>query len=200
MLGGVDARLCMVVILGLGLACRESSRAVRPDDPTPKVDAGKPKPPPVERLPRRHRAEAAACSRVDVPTVTHGKMALGAACASAADCGPSSRCVGGRCRKDDCYEDPDCGAGSACACDPLGAGHRCVTAACRVDADCGGRGCSPTFDFECGAYHGVVGFQCHTSTDACVDDEDCKRTGGGTYCAHEPKSGRWVCGSAMCKG
>lgn len=191
----------LAVALGLVvLGCRDESRAVRPDEAkAPKVDA---KPAKVEpaRVPKHHRAEAAACPRKDAPVAPFGKKAGGPPCSSAADCSASSRCVAGRCRHDDCYEDPDCGPGSACACDPLGQGHRCVTAGCRVDSDCAGGACSPTFDFVCGAYHGVIGFQCHSPADACVDDQDCVASDAGSYCAHEPKSGRWVCGNALCKG
>lgn len=194
------------------VACRGEERPLRPDDVPSKAPKKVEPPKSPVRLPKQHRASAEACPRLDVAAATapFGKMAPGPACATAKDCPTWSRCVRGRCHTDDCYEDTDCGPSAVCACEPakpvganFGRGHRCVKSACRLDADCGpGGACSPTFDFDCGSYHGVVGYQCHTAKDACTDDVECQEDGGTpyAYCGFEPKSGRWTCGQANCKG
>ncbi len=164
----------------------------------PKVDE-KPSVPP-----KKHRANAAACATEDAPstTATYGRPGAGPACTTKADCKPSSRCVGGHCRTDECQQDGDCKGTAVCACDPMNQGHRCLESDCRVDADCGpGKFCSPSFGLDCGAYHGVLSYRCHTKDDVCRDDEDCQKNGATyAYCAFEPKSGHWVCGHSMCKG
>lgn len=193
-------------------ACRGEGPTAIADDPTktkPKApskptteDAASPAPRKAD-APKRHRAVAVACSRLDgAPVVGHAKMAPGPPCATGKDCGPSSRCVYGHCRKDDCYADADCKAGEVCGCDPLDRGHRCLPSGCRVDADCGPGGwCSPTFGLQCGSFHGVIGHQCHTAKDECLDDDECKKPGSSYgYCAFEPKSGRFICGTSECDG
>ncbi len=203
-------RAWLTAVVLSAVACRGEERPLRPDDVPTKAPKKVETPKSPRRLPKQHRASAEACPRVDVAAATapFGKMGPGPACTTAKDCGPSSRCVRGHCHTDDCYEDTDCGPSAVCACEGatgggVGPGHRCVKSGCRLDADCGAAGaCSPTFDFDCGSYHGVVGYQCHATDDVCTDDSDCQGDGGVpyAYCAFEPKSGHWVCGHASCKG
>ena len=136
-------------------------------------------------------------------------------CRAHADCtdGENGRCVGNGhdgwgCTYDSCFVDSDC-AGDAttariCACE---GGSRsdnnvCLAGNCRVDADCGSAGyCSPSFG-DCGNYFGVAGYYCHTSSDECVDDADCKADGTHPmgYCAFKPTVGRWQCSNLNCVG
>ncbi|HEY2902752.1 MAG TPA: hypothetical protein VGL59_19380, partial [Polyangia bacterium] len=69
-----------------------------------------------------------------------------------------------------------------------------------VDADCGGNGyCSPTVDFGCGQFIGVVGYYCHTGEDTCTNDADCTNSGGGD-CRYNPAVGNWSCVKSVCAG
>lgn len=127
-------------------------------------------------------------------------------CMLDSDCteGLNGRCVFGRfamCSYDECFDDNDCPNDTLCQCgSPDGLGNRCMTAGCRTDADCPGSWCSPTFG-SCGAYGGIIAYQCHTPRDECLDDSDC---GGGrqsqSYCAFDPTAGHWVCDDAFCVG
>lgn len=190
-----------VVLLAAGCRGEESVTAV-PEKAKEKAKKPPKKAPEKLLEPRKHRATAEACSRVDGPaTATHAKHAPGTPCLTATDCGFLSRCVGGHCRTDQCYTDSDCKSElSVCACDPMDHGHRCLPSDCQVDADCGPGGfCSPSFGLHCGSYHGVLSYHCHTPKDDCLDDSDCKKSGYG-YCAFESKSGHWICGKQECDG
>lgn len=157
--------------------------------------------------PKQHRATAAKCSKTTT-TVTHEKRHIpqGKACTTNADCTEqkNGRCnASGHCAFDECYEDADCNGGKrVCVCREEGSlGYRCMNEGnCTVDADCAGQFCSPSFDNTCGAYHGVIGWFCHTKKDECIDDDDCKKDGDYAYCAYMPETGHWACGHAMCKG
>ncbi len=201
------------LLLFLALSCRgPSDDAVATKDETKLTK----KPPKIEKKlkePLRHRATPVACPTGDVtkPVVTHAKMSPGRVCKSAADCGPSARCVTGYCHDDQCYQDSDCVAWlaaqkvpgkSVCECDPMGHGHRCLVSDCKTDGDCGPGGfCSPSFGLSCGSYHGVLSYHCHTQKDDCLNDDDCKKDGSSYgYCAFEPKSGHWICGYGECDG
>ncbi len=47
----------------------------------------------------------------------------------------------------------------------------------------------------------MIGHQCHTAKDECLDDDECKKPGSSYgYCAFEPKSGRFICGTSECDG
>jgi hypothetical protein len=83
-------------------------------------------------------------------------------------------------------------------------GNVCVPANCRVDADCGAGGsCSPTASTS-GPFYGIVGYYCHTCSDACTNDDDCADAGvscfGGPYCVRDPAVGHWVCGTSCSAG
>ena len=190
----------MTLLFLFALSCRGPT-----DDAVATTDKTKPpKKPKVEKqgeAPKEHRATATRCSSDDVPT-TPTKMSAGTPCKTRADCKASARCVSGYCRNDSCHEDSDCKGKAVCACDPMGRGHRCLESDCRVDADCGPGGfCSPSFGLACGSYHGVLSYHCHTKDDDCVNDEDCRKKGATYgYCAFEPKSGHWVCGTSECDG
>jgi len=198
------AMFLAVVLLASGCRGEESVTAVK-DKAEPKPKKAPKKAPEKLAEPLKHRATAEACSRVDAPatTSTHAKQAPGTPCLTATDCGFLSRCVGGHCRTDQCYADSDCKSEkSVCACDPMNHGHRCLPSDCQVDADCGPGGfCSPSFGLQCGSYHGVLSYHCHTPKDDCLNDSDCRKESSSYgYCAFEPKSGHWICGTAECDG
>jgi hypothetical protein len=135
-------------------------------------------------------------------------------CTGDADCtdGKNGRCLEADtqgpanlyCSYDDCDIDADCPSGKLCECgEPVGqsrTANTCMASNCRVDADCGECGvCSPTVDFTCGDFYGVVGYYCRTPKDTCVVDADC--TEDGTYfCAFQPETGRWACSAGFCAG
>ena len=148
-----------------------------------------------QREPAKHRPAAVAC-------VTGTLAGPSPPCASDAECtaGPQGRCMPpggqGTCVYSYCTTDADCAANQVCECSPDGYANRCVSATgCALDSDCPGSFCSPTFG-TCGPYSGVVGYECHTPQDVCVDDADCP----GGYCMYEPAAGHWVCGSGSCVG
>jgi hypothetical protein len=103
------------------------------------------------------------------------------------------------CTYDACVSDGDCKLGGPCVCrSNLAGANTCLAGNCRVDADCGAGGsCSPTYDFGCGHYIGIVGYFCHTPRDSCLDDSDCAPPG---ECRHNPATGAWVCASSQCVG
>ena len=135
-------------------------------------------------------------------------------CFSDFDCraGKNGRCIASRirqCSYDTCFADADCGSGALCACRPnakSNEANRCLAGNCKLDADCGkGNYCSPSKDTSCG--WSVVGYFCHTKTDECIDDTDCKGEKGGTgpggypgYCAWTPTVGKWKCSYSICAG
>jgi hypothetical protein len=128
--------------------------------------------------------------------------------------GPPVTCVdspaGKVCGADQCATDADCAPGSACVCladvviRPPGNGsgglrpysNQCLPADCRVDSDCGDHGaCSPTKNLYCSVT--IIGYQCHTCEDSCVDDADCEQ---GSYCVFAPEVGKWACTAGTCAG
>jgi hypothetical protein len=162
--------------------------------------------------PMKHRPTAVACGEpMGGGGAPNGASPDPVTCVMNTDCtsGPNGRCIGGRiglhCVYDQCFTDDVC-RGGVCECGTaLGEGSHCLAAGCLVDADCPESFCSPTFG-TCGAYSGVVSYQCHTQFDECVDDSDCTRLvdtkagGGPGYCAYDPKLGHWACGYTYCAG
>jgi hypothetical protein len=127
-------------------------------------------------------------------------------CATDDDCknGKNGRCTGGghalqSCSYDVCMSDTDCKVKEACLCDSH-QGNACVSANCRSDADCNGHGCSLTRSESCGSMGGPVGLYCHTSSDECTDDADCKSSEGGGLCVYVSAGGHWACSYAKCVG
>ena len=163
-------------------------------------------------VPVHHRPTAVACA-MDRPAGVCTLPAMGiGACTADSECaaGQNGRCLQqGRvaacsCSYDTCFADTDCAAGAVCSCGgPPGLTGRsanvCLKSSCRVDADCGGRYCSPTVDFGCGAFIGVVGYYCHTAKDTCLDDADCASQGGGD-CRYNPTTADWTCVKSICAG
>ena len=167
--------------------------------------------------PLQHRAAAVTCSHdrspgYNAPPPPPGSPDAGLpasyGCSSDAQCtdatkGSNGRCTQSRitdCTYDGCFADADCG-GSVCQCGVAGgtqrAGHSCVKGNCRVDAECGTGGyCSPTFDFGCGSFSGIVGYYCHSAKDGCRNDSDCSGSGpkgqGDGYCAYNPTVAQWA--------
>lgn len=158
-------------------------------------------------LPERHRAVARACPSTRAPGYTSPTRGgpLSGDCDSDSDCtaGKNGRCSppGHRpssCSYDTCTSDADCDGSKVCNCDPY-RGNRCLPGNCKADADCSGLGCSPTRPTSCGNLIGTVGFYCHTKTDACIDDSDCKQDGAmGGMCVYEPSVARWTCNYHTC--
>ncbi len=140
----------------------------------------------------KHRQQAVACT------------------ASPADGGAPPGFDGGS--LDQCLVDSDCVDGGVCSCRGStfawahqSYGNSCVPANCRSDSDCGpGGACSPTVDFGCGPFYGVVGYYCHSCADECENDSDCNAnpTAGGPagYCAYDATIGHWSCGYNFCAG
>lgn len=167
------------------------------------------------RVPKKHRATAAACPMTRPPGPDPG--AGRGTCTKDSDCndasqGANGRCVfsraGAGCSYDTCFDDARCSS-KVCLCRPAGeavatlqANHCLSEGNCQTDRDCGAAGyCSPSFSF-CGNYSGVVSYYCHTAADACVDDEDCRGVDGGIdgYCMFNPAATRWICSYSQCAG
>jgi hypothetical protein len=124
-------------------------------------------------------------------------------CKSHADCtlGTNGKCVNGigsayryfSCVYDQCGTDADCDPDKVCYC-TSNSSARCLSVGnCRIDADCGGGPysyCSPSTGWDCGGYHTIDSYHCHTPKDSCLDDSDCT---GGTYCNFDDYSGAWKC-------
>jgi hypothetical protein len=123
-------------------------------------------------------------------------------------CLAPGRLAGCFCSYDTCFADSDCKLGGPCACRGTGTvgANTCLAGNCRVDADCGpGGSCSPTYDFGCGRYLGIVGYYCHTKNDTCLDDSDCVPAGApigapAADCRHNPATGAWTCATGQCAG
>ena len=163
------------------------------------------------KVPKNHRAAAAACSPTRPAALGPGQDAGAyaandpSACRSDADCtqGVNGRCLGGRagyrCSYDACMNDAECKDHAVCQCDDGIGSNSCVTGTCRVDADCGAGGfCSPS-QGSCGSYFGVALYACHQAADECTDDEDCNPKNGET-CRFEATVGHWKCSSSHCVG
>lgn len=167
-----------------------------------------------QSFPTNHREVGAKCSPTRPPGITDAGAAADSGppdaggpqseCAVDSDCTKSKngRCNRGRffgnvCTYDACFDDVDCGNLAACFCDDV-KGNHCLAANCLTDSACHGLGCSPSYGTGCGPFGGVQGFYCHTASDTCVDDKDCK--GGIGYCALDPKVGYWACSYSICAG
>ncbi|MEO6417903.1 MAG: hypothetical protein ABIP39_00750 [Polyangiaceae bacterium] len=154
-------------------------------------------------VPDKHRPTAPTCATSRGPQIPDAGMAdsgISGSCAVDADCteGKNGRCgpstgnrAGNYCSYDACFVDGDCAAGEACTCGP--SGNACVPAGCRIDADCGVGGyCSPTTGGGCGGAS-VTGYYCHTASDECANDADCKATHLGESCAWTSTVKKWTC-------
>ncbi len=161
------------------------------------------------RAPIEHRAVSSACPTVRLASSC---TTFPGSCSTDAECtmGVNGRCSNTRregcaCTYDRCTTDSDCATGGPCACRQgvmiYPGANTCLAGNCRTDSDCGGCGyCSPSFG-SCGDYAGVVAYYCHTPTDECTDDADCRASGTvGAYCAYEPTVGRWRCSNSHCDG
>lgn len=157
-------------------------------------------------VPDKHRPTAPTCSMDRPPQIVDARMAdsgIPGSCEIDADCtqGKNGRCgrptgnrAGNYCSYDSCFADADCAADEACSC--AVSGNVCVKGNCRLDSDCGVGGyCSPTIGGGCGGT-GVAGYFCHTASDECANDSDCKATSQDLQtksCAWEPTSKKWKC-------
>jgi hypothetical protein len=169
------------------------------------------------RVPMKHRAAHALCSdqRAAGACPFPAAMPLPVnGCTTDAECnmsnmGSNGRCLaGGRiavclCSYDTCFADTDCAGKGPCDCRvkdgaPANSANVCLKGNCQVDGDCGPGGyCSPTNDFSCGRYFGVVGYYCHKAGDACIDDSDCALP---SECRFNPAVNAWACASTICAG
>jgi hypothetical protein len=152
-------------------------------------------------VPTSHRPDDSQCATVP-PAGDCGNVPDGV-CTGDSDCtmGTNGRCnesTGGAlfcsCQYDACAADTDCPSGQLCAChgSPYtgGDGNTCVQGNCRVDSDCGAGGyCSPSAGGGCG---GLSGYYCHTTSDTCVNDDDCS-SGGPESCQWSSTDERWEC-------
>jgi hypothetical protein len=43
---------------------------------------------------------------------------------------------------------------------------------------------------DCGGYHTIDSYHCHTPQDTCLDNSDCT---GSDYCNFDTYDGRWKC-------
>jgi hypothetical protein len=168
------------------------------------------------RVALKHRASAAACAQDRSPSTCpypDTSTSPVSACQTDADCvaGRNGRCEQSSrvafcgCSYDTCFADGDCNTGGPCSCRTVAAdtapattpANLCLQGNCRVDADCGpGGSCSPTYDFSCGPYSGIIGYYCHKAADGCLDDADC--TAGD--CRYNPATGAWACATGACAG
>ena len=152
------------------------------------------------RVPAHHRPVAVTCPAREVPDppcpfAQPDASAVLPNCYRSSDChegGRAGHCVFSsgmtacQCAYDVCSSDADCHGGS-CVCQSLYVGNACVAGGCHVDADCGAGGhCSPNFD-GCGP--ALVGYECHTPKDECVDDADC----AFGYCGYDRSLKGWKC-------
>jgi hypothetical protein len=155
-------------------------------------------------FPSLHRAAANTCaSDPRPPGYTNPDPDAGRSgeCERDADCtkGKNGRCstpghAQSMCTYDMCMNDAECGANKVCQC---GNGNSCLPANCRTDLDCGGLGCSPTGATSCGNMSGTVGYYCHTKTDDCTENSDCKE---GGMCVYQPTVSHWTCSYETCVG
>jgi hypothetical protein len=156
------------------------------------------------RPPSDHRPLATSCVGVhSPPEPTNVPPELHSECKKHADCtgGKNGKCVHGigmaslyyYCVYDQCDTDANCDASRVCYC-LSSANARCLLLGnCRTDGDCGGGDysyCSPSMGFDCGGYHSIDSYYCHTPKDTCMDDSDCT---GTDYCNFDPYDGRWKC-------
>jgi len=153
------------------------------------------------RVPAIHRGQALSCIGVHSPPEPNIMYPEYSSCLKHADCtqGVNGKCIvgigmessTGYCAYDLCATDADCDPGKVCHCTPSSAA-RCLTIGnCQVDGDCGtGRYCSPAAGWDCGGYHTVDSYYCHTAADTCLDDSDCADT---SYCNFDVYDGRWKC-------
>ncbi len=153
------------------------------------------------REPAEHRPRAASCVGVHdppEPVITSEYSE----CITHADCtdGVNGKCVTGIgmawstgfCDYDQCATDADCDPGMVCYCSASDSARCLWTGNCLTDADCGaGNYCSPSMGTDCGGYHSIDGFHCHTAGDTCSDDADC--TGDREYCDYDEYGNRWEC-------
>jgi len=154
-------------------------------------------------VPLDHRASAVDCSH-DRGAGDADPSLTFAECTTDADCtaGDNGRCVrsqGGAltnyCSYDLCFADGDCAASQVCGCRAVARdANTCLGGDCVIDPDCGaGAYCSPSRGFDRINYP-VVGYYCHSSSDECVDDADCRvDAGGDARCTYFPDRTHWAC-------
>jgi hypothetical protein len=155
------------------------------------------------RPPAGHRAEASSCVGVHAPAEPNITTTSRGSCTKHADCtqGTNGRCIHGignaynyfYCVYDQCGSDADCDAGKVCFCTASDAARCLSVGNCRTDADCGGGDysyCSPSMGTDCGGYHSIDSYHCHTPKDTCIDNSDCS---GTDYCNFDAYDGRWKC-------
>jgi hypothetical protein len=154
------------------------------------------------RTPVAHRPEAQSCQGAYAPAEPYDPQY--GECKKHADCtdGTNGKCVNGIgaawqryfCVYDLCATDGDCDPGKVCYCESGSA--RCLSLGnCRTDADCGGGAtgyCSPSSGWDCGGYHTIDSYYCHTPKDTCIENTDCT---GRDYCSYDVLDGRWKCTS-----
>jgi hypothetical protein len=154
------------------------------------------------REPAEHRAKAPSCvllSRSEPDDPRYGD------CKKHADCTarPNGACVntGGAGYAASsyygcvytCTRDTDCAKDELCECSEGGPGVCLRMGNCRIDADCGGGAasyCSRAYTSDCGGYHALSTYFCHTPRDTCIDDRDCT---GDNYCDYDLVNDRWEC-------
>jgi hypothetical protein len=155
------------------------------------------------RIPTDHRPESPSCVGVNYSPFEPYDPNPSSTCLHHADCtaGLNGKCTsagGSRagtysCVYDQCTTDADCDPGKVCYC-PDSSAAGCLTIGnCQTDADCGGGSysyCSPSRGTDCGGFHPIDGYHCHTASDSCIDNTDCQ---GTDYCDFDAYSGSWKC-------
>jgi hypothetical protein len=165
------------------------------------------------REPTSHRPKAPSCvflRRAEPINATDAGVVPDGNCKKHADCvtRPNGECVNisdfglGRrmppyysCIYTLCGTDADCTENELCDCRDGQPGTCVGRGNCRVDDDCGGGAtsyCSRAYGYDCGGYHALGSYYCHTPKDTCITDADCT---GKDYCDYEVITGRWECKS-----
>jgi len=178
-------------------------------DTGPTFDTGPGPLPPGLDPPTNHRPSAVACPTTrppGMPITTSFDDAGVPGCTSDSDCtsGVNGRCgsAGGNalenvCTYDECSTDSQCMMDAVCQCGETEGATRtantCEPGNCRVDADCGKGGyCSPSQTVT-GCGQTGLDYYCHTSSDECTNDSDCKDGGEVSTCGWQPTLGHWAC-------
>ncbi len=156
------------------------------------------------RTPITHRATASSCAGVySPPEPPSDRAPYVSGCTRHAECTErmNGKCTNGTgsmdrfyyCVYDECTTDADCDSGMMCHCTASSVARCMYEGNCRVDADCGGTAynfCSPSMGSDCGGYHTIAGYYCHTPLDSCIEDSDCI---GSDYCNYNEYEARWGC-------
>jgi hypothetical protein len=159
------------------------------------------------RVPQNHRPSSKACPIDRPPGFVDPVCSMSGGidqCKTDQDCtngkngrcytnSGGARCLGNTCSYDGCFGDGDCQGNVPCECrasEAHGANICVGNSNCRVDADCGPGG----FCSRSGVSNCSFGYFCHTPSDECVDDADCKNAAGfSPVCAYDRMLAHWRC-------